>query len=172
MFEHMKNYEKLFEKVSKWLKPKSGLLFIHVFCHRNFPYQFKVNNSFFKIFSNFRKFSYLKKFKVKDSNNADWMARNFFTGGSMPSFDTFLFFQKHLAIKNTWMINGVHYSKVSTATYHGSPGNFREDQRTICPVVKPEFRHWKLGSICSKRKKHKSRKFLQKLMVLIKSSLI
>ena len=24
MFEHMKNYEKLFEKVSKWLKPESG----------------------------------------------------------------------------------------------------------------------------------------------------
>ena len=40
------------------------------------------------------------------------MARNFFTGGSMPSFDTFLFFQKHLAIQSTWMINGVHYSKV------------------------------------------------------------
>ena len=50
---------------------------------------------------------------MKGSNNADWMARNFFTGGSMPSFDTFLFFQKHLAIQNTWMINGVHYSKVS-----------------------------------------------------------
>ena len=53
MFEHMKNYEKLFEKVSKWLKPKSGILFIHVFCHRNFPYQFKVKkffNRFQKIF--------------------------------------------------------------------------------------------------------------------------
>ena len=109
---------------------------------------------------------------MKDSNNADWMARNFFTGGSMPSFDTFLFFQKHLAIKNTWMINGVHYSKVSTATYQGSRGTFLEVQQTIFPVVKPEFRHLKLGSICSKRKKLKSQKFLQKLMVLIKSSLI
>jgi len=93
MFEHMKNYEKLFEKVSKWLKPETGLLFIHVFCHRFFPYQFKV----------------------KDSNNADWMGRNYFTGGSMPSFDTFLYFQKHLAIQNTWMINGVHYSKTLEA---------------------------------------------------------
>ena len=35
--------DKLFEKVSKWLKPETGLLFIHVFCHRFFPYQFKVN---------------------------------------------------------------------------------------------------------------------------------
>jgi len=93
MFEHMKNYEKLFEKVSKWLKPDTGLLFIHVFCHKNFPYEFKV----------------------KSSNNADWMARNFFTGGTMPAFDTFLFFQKHLAIQNTWMVNGVHYSKTLEA---------------------------------------------------------
>ena len=96
MFEHMKNYEKLFEKVSKWLKPDTGLLFIHVFCHKNFPYEFKV----------------------KSSNNADWMARNFFTGGTMPAFDTFLFFQKHLAIQNTWMVNGVHYSKVSQINLH------------------------------------------------------
>ena len=58
---------------------------------------------------------------------------------SMPSFDTFLFFQKHLAIKNTLMINGVHYSEVSTATYQGSPGTFLEGQRTICPVVKPQL---------------------------------
>ena len=64
MFEHMKNYDRLFEKVSKWLKPETGLLFIHVFCHRNYPYQFKV----------------------KSSNNADWMAKNYFTGGSMPSY--------------------------------------------------------------------------------------
>ena len=96
MFEHMKNYEKLFEKVSKWLKPDTGLLFIHVFCHKNFPYEFKV----------------------KSSNNADWMARNFFTGGTMPAFDTFLFFQKHLAIQNTWMVNGVHYSKVRKINLH------------------------------------------------------
>lgn len=93
MFEHMKNYERLFEKVSRWLKPKTGLIFIHVFCHRQFPYEFKV----------------------KESSNADWMGRNYFTGGSMPSFDTFLFFQKHLAIENTWMINGVHYSKTLEA---------------------------------------------------------
>ena len=93
------------------------------------------------------------------------MARNFFTGGSMPSFDTFLFFQKHLAIKNTWMINGVHYSKVSSITNKGSPDGY-------CPIVKSEFRHLKPGSICSKKKKPKSRKFLQKLMVPIKSFLI
>jgi cyclopropane-fatty-acyl-phospholipid synthase len=87
MFEHMKNYDRLFEKVSKWLKPETGLLFIHVFCHRNYFYQFKV----------------------KSSNNADWMAKNYFTGGSMPSYgqfaravlvdvneflDTFLFFKE------------------------------------------------------------------------------
>ena len=110
MFEHMKNYDRLFEKVSKWLKPETGLLFIHVFCHRNYPYQFKV----------------------KSSNNADWMAKNYFTGGSMPSYgqfdravlvdfneflDTFLFFQRNLRIQNTWMMNGIHYSKVKNSRF-------------------------------------------------------
>jgi len=113
MFEHMKNYEKLFEKVSKWLKPETGLLFIHVFCHRFYPYQFKVKNS----------------------NNADWMARNYFTGGSMPSFDTFLYFQKHLAIQNTWMVNGVHYSKTLEAWLE----LLKQKEATISKIFAKEY---------------------------------
>eukprot|EP00975_Prorocentrum_lima_P044179 9263330-Prorocentrum_lima.AAC.1 len=40
MFEHMKNYGKLLEKVSSWLKP-GGKLFIHIFTHRDMPYHFE-----------------------------------------------------------------------------------------------------------------------------------
>ncbi|RUP45986.1 hypothetical protein BC936DRAFT_147485 [Jimgerdemannia flammicorona] len=36
MFEHMKNYEQLFKKISTWLKSK-GLLFIHIFLHTKQP---------------------------------------------------------------------------------------------------------------------------------------
>ena len=39
MFEHMKNYEFLIEKISKWLK-LNGLLFIHIFCHKEKAYGF------------------------------------------------------------------------------------------------------------------------------------
>lgn len=85
MFEHMKNYERLLRKVSSWLRPKSeykldtegtlnlesdfdpeieegdALLFVHIFCHRSFPYHFVHEDG--------------------------WMARTFFSGGTMPSFD-------------------------------------------------------------------------------------
>jgi cyclopropane-fatty-acyl-phospholipid synthase len=34
MFEHMRNYEALMERLAGLLEP-DGLLFAHVFCHRN-----------------------------------------------------------------------------------------------------------------------------------------
>ena len=43
MFEHMKNYEYLLQKVSKWLKPE-GKLFIHIFCHKSDPYDMAEGN--------------------------------------------------------------------------------------------------------------------------------
>ena len=67
MFEHMKNYEILLKKVSTWLRPtteenpEDALLFIHIFCHRITPYHFEEGDG--------------------------WMARNFFSGGTMPSHD-------------------------------------------------------------------------------------
>ena len=39
MFEHMKNYEKLLEKISGWMKP-TGKLFIHIFTHKWKSYHF------------------------------------------------------------------------------------------------------------------------------------
>ena len=37
MFEHMRNYRALLERVSDWLKP-GGRFFMHIFCHRDAPY--------------------------------------------------------------------------------------------------------------------------------------
>lgn len=41
MLEHMKNYEKLFEKLSTWIKPE-GLFFTHIFTHKTFAYHFEA----------------------------------------------------------------------------------------------------------------------------------
>jgi len=86
MFEHMRNYEALFERISGWLHP-NGKLFFHIFCHLDQPYFFE------------------------DQGDGDWMARNFFTGGLMPSFDLPEHFQGHLSLEEAWPVNGQHYAK-------------------------------------------------------------
>ncbi|KAF9064754.1 S-adenosyl-L-methionine-dependent methyltransferase [Rhodocollybia butyracea] len=93
MFEHMKNYQILFKKVSTWLKSNDSLLFIHIFCHRTAPYHFEEEGA----------------------DNSDWMAKNFFAGGTMPSHDLFLYFQDDVKLVRSWFISGIHYSKTLEA---------------------------------------------------------
>ncbi|KAK7005899.1 (S)-coclaurine N-methyltransferase [Favolaschia claudopus] len=94
MFEHMKNYQVLLAKVASWLKPSSkaksveedeALLFIHIFCHKSMPYHFEEDDG--------------------------WMAQNFFSGGTMCSFDMFTYFQSDLTLVRSWYLAGTHYSR-------------------------------------------------------------
>jgi cyclopropane-fatty-acyl-phospholipid synthase len=90
MFEHMRNYRSLLEKVHRWTKP-GATLFVHVFAHRHFAYPFEARDS------------------------SDWMAHHFFTGGLMPSDDLLLHFQDHFAIRGRWVWDGTHYRKTAEA---------------------------------------------------------
>lgn len=90
MFEHMRNYEALLEKIAGWLSPK-GRLFVHMFCHKELTYPFE------------------------DRGRSDWMARHFFRGGLMPAAGLLPQFEDHLRVEKSWMVNGSHYQHTAEA---------------------------------------------------------
>jgi len=90
MFEHMRNYRKLMEKIASFLN-KDGKLFIHIFSHARFAYAFEIRDE------------------------SDWMAKYFFSGGMMPSDQLLYSFQEHFQIEEHWRVNGQHYQKTSQA---------------------------------------------------------
>lgn len=90
MFEHMRNYQTLLQRVASWLAD-DGRLFVHIFCHHRLMYPFETEGEH------------------------NWMGKYFFTGGQMPALDTLLHFQQHLLLEDFWAVDGRHYEKTANA---------------------------------------------------------
>jgi cyclopropane-fatty-acyl-phospholipid synthase len=110
MFEHMRNYRLLMDRIAGWLRP-GGKLFVHVFCHRRFAYLFETHGA------------------------ANWMGRHYFTGGLMPSSDLLLHFQDHLQLERRWMVNGTHYSCTARAWRR----NLERQRVRVLPVLERTY---------------------------------
>jgi len=85
MFEHMSNWRDLLARVRGWIKP-DGRLFLHVFSHRTTPYSFET------------------------TDQSDWIAQHFFTGGIMPSHDMIRQFADIFTVEADWRWDGSNYA--------------------------------------------------------------
>jgi cyclopropane-fatty-acyl-phospholipid synthase len=116
MFEHMRNYELLLRRIARWLD-RDGALFVHVFAHRQHAYPFD------------------------DAGRTDWMAREFFTGGIMPSAQLLHHFQTDLRIADEWHLSGTHYAKTAEAWYRNLMARRADVERVL---DRARFQRWRV----------------------------
>jgi cyclopropane-fatty-acyl-phospholipid synthase len=119
MFEHMKNYELLLQKLSTWLAPKTptgvGQLFVHIFTHKTLAYHYGNADG--------------------GCDPDDWMTRFFFLGGTMPSHNLLTHFQQHLTLAQQWVVDGRHYEKTANAWLT----NMHTNRANIWPLLEQTY---------------------------------
>ncbi|MFN2468411.1 MAG: cyclopropane-fatty-acyl-phospholipid synthase family protein [Gaiellaceae bacterium] len=86
MLEHMRNYGALLGRIASWLEPDARF-FVHVFSHRRYAYPYDTS----------------------------WMARRFFTGGTMPSHALIPTLATGLEPVRRWSVDGTHYARSAEA---------------------------------------------------------
>ncbi len=117
MFEHMRNYPLFMKKLYPLLK-EGGKMFIHIFSYRYTPYHFNRNDP------------------------EDWMARHFFSGGTMPCHELLPFCSGPFTLENAWIIPGDHYGNTLRAWLNNMDRQKTELMPLFKEVYASEDRTW------------------------------
>ena len=88
MFEHMMNWRELMGRLRSWLEP-DGRFFMHIFTHRTSSYLFDR------------------------TDEEDWIAQHFFTGGVMPSHHLVRQYADLFEVEKEWRWSGAHYQRTA-----------------------------------------------------------
>lgn len=80
---------------------------MHIFCHRRAPYAFE------------------------DHGASDWMARDFFTAGIVPSGGLPRRLQQHLHLEDQWRWRGLHYQRTANARL----ARMDSAREALCPIL-------------------------------------
>lgn len=111
MFEHMRDWRLLLERIGRWLR-EDGRLFIHVFCHVSHAYTFEAEG---------------------DDN---WMGRHFFSGGIMPSYGLLAAVAPDdLQLEADWWLDGTHYQRTAAAWRE----NLEARRDEVLPVLRRHY---------------------------------
>ncbi|WP_395651831.1 SAM-dependent methyltransferase [Brevundimonas sp.] len=117
MFEHMANWRALLTRAASWLKA-DGRMFIHVFSHVDQPYRFEV------------------------SDDSDFIAQHFFTGGVMPSHGLMRQYSDILAIDDQWRWSGTHYQRTADHWLQNMDANAEEVRAIMQDVYGDQAALW------------------------------
>ena len=110
MFEHMMNWRELLGRVRSWLAP-DGRFFMHVFTHSSGTYLFDR------------------------TDQDDWIAQHFFTGGVMPSHQLIRQYEDLFVVEKEWRWSGVHYQRTAIDWL----ANFDRNRAAIERVLRPVY---------------------------------
>lgn len=118
MFEHMSNWPHLLDNIRHWLRP-DGALFLHVFSHQATPYRFD------------------------HTDQADWIAQHFFTGGIMPSHNLIRHVATNFTLEQEWRWSGTHYARTAEDWIRHYDAHAETIEQTLRATYGADWQLWR-----------------------------